>query len=89
MKGQGRYSEAEALYREAIEIGAATIGTAHPNYASRLGNLGVNMYYQEKLAEACALLEQALVIRKAALPADHPGIAVNEANLAVVLAKLP
>ena len=47
MKGQGRYSEAEALYREAIEIGAATIGTAHPNYASRLGNLGVNMYYQE------------------------------------------
>ena len=88
MKGQGRYSEAEALYREAIEIGAATIGTAHPNYASRLGNLGVNMYYQEKYAEARALLEQALGIQKAALPADHPEIAVNEANLAAVIAEL-
>ena len=66
----------------------ATIGTAHPEYAKHLGNLGVNMYFQEKYAEARASLEQALVIRKAALPADHPDIAMNEANLVAVIAKL-
>ena len=88
VRAQGRYSEAEALFREAIEIGVATIGTAHPEYAKHLGNLGVNMYFQEKYAEARALLEQALVIRKAALPADHPDIAMNEANLVAVIAKL-
>ena len=74
---QGRYGEAEGLYREAMKIDVDTIGTAHPNYAARLSNLGVNMAYQKKYTEARDLLEQALVIQKVVLPADHPDIAFD------------
>ena len=39
IKALGRYAEAEPLYRQALEIGENTIGTAHPLYAGRLNNL--------------------------------------------------
>lgn len=83
------FDEAELLFREALAIGAATIGTAHPDYATDLNNLGVNSYYQEKYAEARDYYEQTLSIRKASLPADHPNIAQSERSLAAVIAALP
>ena len=36
---QGKYDEAEPLYREAISIGEETLGRDHPDVAMRLNNL--------------------------------------------------
>jgi len=69
LRALGSHREAEALYREALEIDRATLGEAHPEYAKDLGNLGW-------------LLEQALAIFRAALPAEHPHIAETERRLA-------
>jgi tetratricopeptide (TPR) repeat protein len=87
VRDQGRYAEAEGLFREALRIDADTIGTAHPYYAKDLNNLGVNMvYHKKKFTEAHDLLKQALVIRKATLPADHPDIAGTEGSIAAIIA---
>ncbi|MFT5649551.1 MAG: tetratricopeptide (TPR) repeat protein, partial [Yoonia sp.] len=87
VEDQGRYGEAEGLYRDALQITADTIGTAHPYYAKDLNNLGVNMvYHKKKFTEAHDLLKQALVIRKATLPADHPDIAGTEGSIAAIIA---
>ena len=84
LEAQGRHAEAERLFREALAIGAATVGTAHPDYATGLNNLGLNLAYQEKYSEALDLLTEALAIRQATLPADHPNIAESEHSIAGV-----
>lgn len=38
---QGKFEEAEPLYRRAMAITEATSGSDHPDYASDLGNLAV------------------------------------------------
>ena len=40
-EAQGRYEEAETLYRQALEIDRATIGEGHPDYATHLNNLAL------------------------------------------------
>ena len=42
---QGKYIEAEELYKQAVEIDKKTIGENHPNFAIRLNNLG-GMYHE-------------------------------------------
>ena len=56
LKAMGRYDDAEPLYRQALEIGAATIGRAHPAYATHLNNLAVLHMDQERWAEAEPLM---------------------------------
>ena len=36
---QGKYDEAEPLFRRAIDIGEKTLGPEHPNLATGLNNL--------------------------------------------------
>ena len=36
---QGKYDEAQPLYRKAIEIGEKTLGKDHPDVATRYNNL--------------------------------------------------
>lgn len=36
---QGKYEDAELLYRRAMEIAGATLGEAHPDYYVKLNNL--------------------------------------------------
>lgn len=37
---QGKYDQAEPLYRRAIAITEKTLGTGHPSYSTNLNNLG-------------------------------------------------
>ena len=39
LQAQGKYDEAEPLYRRAIEIGEKALGKDHPNVAIRYNNL--------------------------------------------------
>ena len=70
-------TEAEGLYREALEIDRATIGEGHPDYAIDLVNLGRLLGQAGRGAEGQGrdMLERALAIFRAALPEGHPHIA--------------
>ena len=87
LQAQGRVAEAEALYREALEIDRKTIGEAHPDYAIRLNNLAGVVASQEQFAEAEALYWQALEITRDALGEVHPSYAIRLVNLGSLLVK--
>ncbi|MEP4197439.1 MAG: tetratricopeptide repeat protein [Aliishimia sp.] len=85
VKAQGRYGEAEALYRQALEIGRATIGKEHPHYATRLNNLAGVVEAQGRYPEAETLFRQALEIGRATIGEGHPSYAIRLNNLAGVV----
>ena len=82
LSDRAQYAEAEPLYRQALEIGRATIGERHPNYAIRLNNLAGLYREQGKLGEAEPLYHQALEIGREALGERHPDNANWLNNLA-------
>jgi tetratricopeptide (TPR) repeat protein len=84
VQAQGRYAEAEGLYREALEIDRVTIGEEHPGYATHLNNLAGVLVNQGKPEAARPLYEQALEILSATLPPDHPHIGVVESHIATL-----
>jgi tetratricopeptide (TPR) repeat protein len=84
VRAQGRYDEAEGLYREALEIDRATVGEEHPDYAIDLVNLGRLLGQTGRVAEGRGMLEQALAIFRAALPEGHPHIAETQRRLAAL-----
>ena len=81
----GRFSEAEGLYRQALEIARATIGETHPNYASDLNNLAAVVLAQGRYDEAEGLYRQALDIDRATIGETHPDYATRLNNLAAVV----
>ncbi len=78
----GHYEEAEPLYLQAIEIDKASIGEAHPNYATDLNNLAGLYKSMGRLEEAEPLYKQAIEIDKASIGETHPGYATDLNNLA-------
>ncbi len=84
-QAQGRYAQAEALYRQALEIARAIIAEGHPDYAFYLNNLADAVQAQGRYAEAEALYRQALVIARATLGEGDPYHASGLNNLALVV----
>ena len=80
-----RYTEAEPLFRRAIEIGEKTLGKEHPDVAIRYNNLATLLQDQGKYAEAEPLFRRAIEIDEKALGKDHPVVATDYNNLAVLL----
>src|SRR6056297_1086418 len=85
VQAQGRYADAEGLFREALEIGRATIGEGHPDYASGLSNLAEVVRAQGRYAEAEGLYREAMEIDRATIGEGHPGYAIHLNNLAGVV----
>jgi tetratricopeptide (TPR) repeat protein len=85
VEAQGRYEEAEGLYRQALEITRATLGEGHPAYATRLGNLAVVVEAQGRYEEAEGLYRQALEIDRATVGDGHLDYATRLNNLAGVV----
>ena len=81
---EGRYAEAEPLYRRALEIWESALGPWHPDVAAGLGNLAD--FYHERGREAGAetLYRRALAIEEKVFGPDSPQAAVTAANLAQV-----
>ncbi|MCC9000405.1 MAG: tetratricopeptide repeat protein, partial [Candidatus Contendobacter sp.] len=69
---QGRYQEAEELYRRALAIREQALGPDHPGTAASLNNLAVVLNAQGRLADAEALHRRALAIMEKALGPNHP-----------------
>jgi tetratricopeptide (TPR) repeat protein len=85
VRAQGRYAEAEGLYRQALDISRATIGEVHPDYATNLSNLAGVVRQQGRYAEAEGLYRQSLGIDQATIGEAHPEFATHLNNLAVVV----
>ncbi|MGB0660777.1 MAG: tetratricopeptide repeat protein, partial [Mangrovicoccus sp.] len=85
LRDLGFYGKAEQLYRQAIEIHKATIGTAHPDYAKGLNNLAGLLRTTGRYDEAEPLYRQAIEIDKATIGTSHPDYAIHLNNLALLL----
>src|SRR5262249_1909019 len=61
---QLRMAEAEALYREALDIRRRITPVGHEEFAGNLNMLGIVLLNQNKLADAEKLLRESLALRR-------------------------
>ncbi len=80
---QGRYAEAEPLYKRALAIDEKALGPDHPDVAQPQ-QPGRAVRSQGRYAEAEPLYKRALAIREKALGPDHPDVATSLNNLAAL-----
>ena len=78
---QGRYSEAEPLYQEALALRQRLLGNDHPDVATSLNNLAGLYGAQGRYSEAEPLYQEALALRQRLLGNDHPYVATSLFNL--------
>jgi tetratricopeptide (TPR) repeat protein len=78
---QGRYTEAEPLYKQALEMRQKLLGSEHPDIATSLNNLAALYQAQGRYTEAEAFSKKALEMYKKLLGADHPNVAASLNNL--------
>jgi tetratricopeptide (TPR) repeat protein len=83
----GKYAEAEALYRAALEIQQEAWPAAHPDTAQTLHDLGLLMAAQRRFSEAAAFFETAATMREALFGPDSPVLAKTLVEYAGVLRK--
>ena len=79
---QGRYKEAEPLFRRALPILEKSLGATHPNVGTLVNNLGALYNAQGKYSESEPLLKRALAIKEKALGPNHPDVVETLNNLA-------
>jgi tetratricopeptide (TPR) repeat protein len=79
---QGRYSEAEPLLLQALDIWQRQLGDDHPCVATSLNNLAYLYNSQGRYSEAEPLFLQSLAIRQRQLGDDHLSVATSLNNLA-------
>ncbi|MGH6914624.1 MAG: tetratricopeptide repeat protein, partial [Geminicoccales bacterium] len=79
--GEGRISEAEQLFREALQL-SKDYHDDDPRRATSINNLGYVLHLQGRYAEAEPRYREALELREAALGPDHPDVAQSCNNLA-------
>jgi CHAT domain-containing protein/tetratricopeptide (TPR) repeat protein len=80
----GRYAQAEALDKQALQMDIEQRGPGHPAVAAGLNTLASLYLAQDHPAEAEPLLQRALAIREKSLGEDHPLVAATLDNLATV-----
>ncbi|NEX23892.1 tetratricopeptide repeat-containing protein, partial [Thiorhodococcus mannitoliphagus] len=78
---QGRYAEAEPLYKRVLTLGENAVGPEHPDVATSLDNLASLYGSQGRYAEAESFHKRALALREEALGLEHPDVAVSLNNL--------
>ena len=75
-------SEAEPLFREALETRERVLGADHPDTAASYNNVASNLDAQGRYEEAEPLFPKALEIRERVLGANHPDTAAAYNNVA-------
>jgi tetratricopeptide (TPR) repeat protein len=81
-QNQGRYADAEPLYKRALAIREKAVGPDHSDVALSLNNLASLYVVQGRYADAEPLFKRSLAINEKALGADHPNVAASLNNLA-------
>ena len=78
---QARYSEAEAAYRQALQIDKTVLGQHHPAYATDLDDLASLYVAMGHNEQADGLYQQALTIEKETVGENDPLYATTLCNL--------
>ena len=86
LRSQGRYGDAEPLYRRALAISEKTLGAEHPDTATSLNNLAGLYRAQGRYGDAEPLVRRALAIAEKVLGAEHPTTVLFRSNLEKLLA---
>jgi len=86
-EAQGKYAEAEPLYKRSLAIWEKALGPNHPHVATGLNNLALLFKSQGKYAEAEPLYKRSLAIFEKTLGPNHPDIATSLENYAALLRK--
>ena len=81
MLGEGRYTKGEPLIREALEIRRKLYGTAHPDVARSLEELGLNYFERGENDEAVQQLREAVAMQRKLHGKLHPALAQAMDNL--------
>ena len=68
---QGRYSDAEPLYKRSITILEKALGPDHPELAANLNNLGALYQAQGRHIDAEPLYARSLMIQKKAAQSNQ------------------
>jgi hypothetical protein len=69
---RGKYAQAEPLLRQTLAIQRQVLGEEHPDTATSLHNLALNLGAQGRHAQAEPLLRQALTIYRKVVGEEHP-----------------
>jgi tetratricopeptide (TPR) repeat protein len=82
---QGRYAEAEELYRQTLEIRRRVSGEEHPVTLRSMYNLAISLDALGRYADAEALYRQTLGVHRRVLGEEHPETPDSMRGLADVL----
>jgi tetratricopeptide (TPR) repeat protein len=85
LQAKARYAESELLYRRALAIGEANLGSDHPTLARCLDNLAVLLCATNRFGEAEPIYRRALAIAEANYGPAHPDVAACLSNYGELL----
>jgi tetratricopeptide (TPR) repeat protein len=85
LMAQGKYSDAEKLFRRVIEVRTRVLGPEDPNTLASRHWLIYTLNGQDKHAEALSEARQVLVLREKILGSEHPDTLLSRYNLANAL----
>lgn len=84
----GKYEEAEAMHRQALELRHRVFGKENLSTLSSMNNLAAVLYSLGKYQEAEAMYRQTLELTQRVLGKEHPSTLASMNNLANVLDRL-
>jgi Flp pilus assembly protein TadD len=79
---QGKYSEAETMYRETLAVLQRVLGSEHPDTLSTANNLAIALKSQGKYGEAETMYRETLAVQQRVLGREHPETLRTVNNLA-------
>jgi tetratricopeptide (TPR) repeat protein len=81
----GKYAEAEAMYRQTLQLKETLLGKDHPDTLMSMMGLATSLSQYGKYTEAEAMDRQTLQLRETVLGKDHPDTLMSINNLAISL----
>jgi tetratricopeptide (TPR) repeat protein len=69
---KGKYAEAEAMYRQTLQLQETVLGKEHPHTPASIVGLANSLHSQGKYAEAEAMYRQTLQLQETVLGKEHP-----------------
>ncbi|WP_437683313.1 tetratricopeptide repeat protein [Sorangium sp. So ce131] len=87
LRAQGKYREAETLFRQSLTLHEKAVGTEDSNYGGLLQGLAIVLRAQGKSGEAEVLLRQSLALYERALGVEHHLLCLILTELAAALSE--
>jgi tetratricopeptide (TPR) repeat protein len=87
LANQGKYKEAETMYRQTLALCEKVLGKEHPTTLATMNNFALVLDKQGKYEEAETMHRQTLALREKVLGKEHPDTLLSVYNLAYSLAE--